>query len=164
MHRLLERFPAGLVITDGAWGTELSKRGLAPGEVPDLWNLTHPDAVEAVARVYVEAGSQVILTNTFRANPVALATCGASEQAAAINRRGVEISRAAAAGTAPVFASLGPTGKTRAAGAITAEDVSEAFRIQAEALAAGGADALVLETFSDVEDAVARVPSSSALW
>ena len=60
------------VLTDGAWGTELQARGLALGEIPDFWNLSHPDRVEAVARAYVDAGSQVILTNTFRASRIAL--------------------------------------------------------------------------------------------
>jgi methionine synthase I (cobalamin-dependent) len=118
--------------------------------------------VEAVARGYVAAGSQVILTNTFRANPVALAGYGASEQAAAINRRGVEISRAAAGDQARVFASLGPTGKRLAAGAIAREEISEGFRIQAEALAAGGADALLLETFSEVEEALLALRAAQA--
>ena len=59
------------VLTDGAWGTEFQARGLEAGECPDHWNLTHPDRVEAVARAYVEAGSQVILTNTFA--PIACA-------------------------------------------------------------------------------------------
>jgi len=62
----------GLLIADGAWGTELQARGLEPGAAPDTWNLTHPDRVEEVARAYVEAGSQVILTNTFRANCIAM--------------------------------------------------------------------------------------------
>ena len=68
MSSLIERLIAGgPVITDGAWGTELQARGLACGEFPDDWNLTHPDAVLEVARAYVEAGSRVVLTNTFGA-------------------------------------------------------------------------------------------------
>ncbi|MGO9895861.1 MAG: homocysteine S-methyltransferase family protein [Bryobacteraceae bacterium] len=68
MSRLGDWLAGGLLITDGAWGTELQARGLDPGVAPDTWNLTHPERVEAVARAYVEAGSQVVLTNTFRAN------------------------------------------------------------------------------------------------
>src|ERR1035438_10674441 len=60
------------VLTDGAWGTQLQQLGLAGGECPDHWNLLHPDRVGQVAGAYVEAGSRVILTNTFRANRVAL--------------------------------------------------------------------------------------------
>ena len=153
MSRLSSLLGTGLVITDGAWGTEFQKLGLALGQPSDLWNLTRPQAVEAVARSYVEAGSRVILTNTFRSNPVALAGHGEVEKAFELNRRGVELSRRAAGGDACVFASLGPTGKVLAAGEIDVQTVTDAFRIQAEALAAGGADALLFETFSDVEEA-----------
>src|SRR5690242_11925051 len=143
----------GLVITDGAWGTEFQGRGLALGEPADLWNVTRPADVEAVARAYVEAGSRVILTNTFRANAVSLGAHCTTAELAEINRRGAEISRAAAGGQAKVFASIGPTGKRLANGEISEGDVSAAFAAQAQALAAGGVDALVLETFSDVEEA-----------
>ena len=65
------------VLTDGAWGTQLQQRGLGPGGFPDLWNLTHPVRVSDVARAYVDAGSQVVLTNTFGANRIRLAEVGA---------------------------------------------------------------------------------------
>src|SRR3954447_3440878 len=138
------------VITDGAWGTELLKRGLALGEPADLWNLTHPADVEAVARAYVRAGSQIILTNTFRGNPVSLAGLGVEDKAALINREGVRLSRSAAGLEILVFASMGPIGKSLAKQEIDARTVTDAFKLQAEALAEGGADALLFETFSDV--------------
>jgi 5-methyltetrahydrofolate--homocysteine methyltransferase len=141
------------VITDGAWGTELQKRGLALGEPADLWNLTHPEDVEAVARDYVRAGSQIILTNTFRGNPVSLADLGAADKTDLINREGARLSRATAGREVLVFGSLGPTGKNLAKQEIDARTVTDAFKLQAEALANGGADALLFETFSDVEEA-----------
>ena len=141
------------VITDGAWGTELQKRGLALGEPADLWNLTHPADVEAVARAYVRAGSQIILTNTFRGNPVSLAGLGVADKAALINREGVRLSRSAAGSEVLVFASMGPIGKSLAKQEIDARTVTDAFKLQAEALAEGGADALLFETFSDVDEA-----------
>jgi methionine synthase I (cobalamin-dependent) len=147
----------GLLISDGAWGTELQARGLAPGEAPDTWNVTHPGRVEAVARAYVEAGSQVILTNTFRANAVAM-----KGDLEAINRAGVAISKRAAAGRALVFASIGPTGKMLAAGEVTAEQVRAAFDAQAAALAAAGADALLVETMSDIEEARQAVAAAKS--
>src|SRR5271166_3426139 len=153
MSRLLSLFSSSLVITDGAWGTEFQKRGLAIGEPADVWNLTRPADVEAVARSYVEAGSMVILTNTFRGNPVALSAVGQADQVVAINRRGAELSRQQAGGGVRVFASLGPTGKVMATGEIDEQRVANGFRIQAEALAEGGADVLLFETFSDVEEA-----------
>jgi 5-methyltetrahydrofolate--homocysteine methyltransferase len=155
MSRLLSLFTNGLIITDGAWGTEFQKRGLAVGEPADLWNLTRPGDVEAVAQAYVEAGSRVILTNTFRGNPVALAAHAASvaDRAAEINRRGAELSRKAAGADVRVFASMGPTAKVLATGEIDTRTVADAFKVQAEALAAGGADVLLFETFSDVQEA-----------
>jgi len=150
LQQLLE---AGPVLTDGAWGTQLQVRGLSAGECPDAWNLSHPDRVAEVARTYVEAGSQVILTNTFGANRVRLADYGLGERVAQINRAGVEISRRAADGRAKVFASIGPSGKMLLTGEATPEALQTAFAEQARALAAAGADALVIETMSDLEEA-----------
>jgi methionine synthase I (cobalamin-dependent) len=139
----------GVLITDGAWGTELQRLGLPAGTIPDRWNLDYPERVAAVARSYAEAGSEVILTNTFRANAIAMHGAGAAELDE-INRAGVAISRKSA-GTALVFASIGPTGKMLVSGEVTADEISAAFTAQAGSLA--GADALVVETMSDIEEA-----------
>lgn len=150
LHDLLQ---AGPVLTDGAWGTELQARGLASGDFPDEWNLTHPDRVAEVARAYVAAGSRVILTNTFGSNRLRLSGHGLEAHVAELNRRGVEISRAAAAGAAAVFASMGPSGKMLLTGDTTPEALRAAFEEQVRALAAGGPDALVIETMADLEEA-----------
>ena len=162
MHAFLsELLRRGPVVTDGAWGTQLQARGLGIGEFPDSWNLTHPERVAEVARAYVNAGSQVILTNTFGANRIRLAENGLGDQVAAINRAGVEISRSAAkpAG-AFVFASIGPTGKMLMAGDVTPEELLSVFAEQAGALAAAGADALVVETMSDPDEAKVAVQAA----
>jgi len=145
------------LITDGAWGTELQKRGLPPGTAPDFWNLSHAGQVEEVARAYVAAGSQVILTNTFRANPVAI---GSGFEA--INRAGVALSKRAAAGRALVFASLGPTGKLLLTGEIGREETQAAFAAQAAVLREAGADALLIETVSDIEEARLALAAAQA--
>src|SRR5579863_8325193 len=95
MNPLCEWLAGGLWITDGAWGTQLQARGLPVGTTPDTWNLTHPAQVESVARAYADAGSQVILTNTFRANAIAMDTFSTAELDA-INRAGVTLSKQAA--------------------------------------------------------------------
>ncbi|MBZ5593988.1 MAG: homocysteine S-methyltransferase family protein [Acidobacteriia bacterium] len=151
----------GTILTDGAWGTELQKRGLGLGECPDAWNLSHPGDVADVAGRYCDAGSRVILTNTFRANPISLAAHGLAGCAAEINRAGVEISKRAAA-VALVFASIGPSGKLLPAGEVTEDELLAAFRAQAEVLAAGGADALLLETFSDLDEALTAFKAARA--
>ncbi len=148
MNRLSDWLAGGLLIADGAWGTELQARGLPPGTIPDTWNLAQPEKVEEVARAYAEAGSQIILTNTFRANAIAMHGFDLD----AINRAGVAISRRAAP-QARVFASIGPTGKMLVSGEVSREAVSAAFAAQARSLAAAGADALLIETMSDIEEA-----------
>ena len=152
----------GPVLTDGAWGTEFQARGLEAGDCPDHWNLTHPDRVEEVARAYVDAGSQVILTNTFRANRIALEGHGLAGHTQEINRRGVELSRRAAAGRARVFASLGPCGKLLMMGEVSEDELCAAYAEQAQALADGGADALLFETMSDLAEAKVGVQAARA--
>jgi 5-methyltetrahydrofolate--homocysteine methyltransferase len=162
MNRLLDWLHHGPLITDGAWGTQLQGLGLEPGENPDPWNLMHPERVEQVARAYVEAGSRIILTNTFRANAISLAEHGAAE-IEEINRAGVAISRRAVEGTkTKVIASMGPSGKMLMTGEVTPEQITGAFAQQARACAEAGADALLLETFSDLEEASLALAAARA--
>jgi 5-methyltetrahydrofolate--homocysteine methyltransferase len=158
--RIQSAIAHGPVLTDGAWGTQLQARGLAPGEVPDLWNLAHPDRVAAVARAYVEAGSQIILTNTFGANRLRLADSGNAERVREINEAGARISRTAADKRALVFASIGPSGKMLMNGDVTEDELRAAFTEQAQALAQGGADGLVVETMQDLAEA--RIATAAA--
>ncbi len=131
----------------------MQARGLEPGSCPDAWNLLHPELVAEVARAYVEAGGQVILTNTFGANRIALARHGLDGKTAEINRAGVDISRRAAGVRAQVFASMGPCGKLLVAEEVTEKEIAEAFEEQAHALATAGTDAIVIETMSDLAEA-----------
>ncbi|MCB9782957.1 MAG: homocysteine S-methyltransferase family protein [Candidatus Omnitrophica bacterium] len=152
-HELIDRLVGDLpILTDGAWGTQLQALGLATGEGSDPWNLSHPEKVEAVARSYVEAGSRIILTNTFQASRFPLERQGLSDQVSEINRAGAEISKRAAGDKAFVFASMGPSGKMLTMGEIAEEELFSAFREQADALAKGGADGIVLETMGDLAE------------
>jgi 5-methyltetrahydrofolate--homocysteine methyltransferase len=143
--------------TDGAWGTELAKRGAQPGQMCDVWNTEQPDKVLSVAQGYVDAGAQVILTNTFNSNRIALAKHGIADRAYELSRAGAEISKRAASGRAYVFASIGPCGKMVMMGEIDPTEVSEAAAEQAKAFADGGADAVVIETQSDLVEAEAAL-------
>ncbi len=154
---LADLLSKGPVLTDGAWGTQMQARGLATGEFPDAWNLTQPGQVAEVAAAYVAAGSRVILTNTFGSNRVRLAETGWLGKVRELNEAGARISRAAAGTQARVFASIGPCGKMLLTGEVTEDELREVFREQAEALAAGGADALVVETMADLQEAVIAV-------
>ncbi|MBP7461596.1 MAG: homocysteine S-methyltransferase family protein [Candidatus Delongbacteria bacterium] len=160
-HKLDELLHQKPVLLDGAWGTELQALGLPGGACPDLWNLTEPAKVESVARRYVEAGSRIILTNTFRANPPALAAYGLEDQMEAINRAGVAISQQAAGQDALVMASIGPSGKMMMMGDITENQLTDAFSRQAKSLAEAGADGIVIETMTDLNEA--RIALQAAL-
>ncbi len=142
MSRLQSWLTEGPLITDGAWGTEFQKLGLAPGVNPDAWNLERPEAVLSVAASYAEAGSQLILTNTFRANSVAMPDVD-PERLEAINSAGVALSRQAADGRCRVVASIGPSGKVLMLGEVAPEQIYESFAAQARALAAASPDASV---------------------
>ncbi len=149
------------VLTDGAWGTALQVHGLAAWEIGDLWNLSHPERVEAVARAYIDAGSRIILTNTFRANRIALDQHPERSRVEAINRAGVEISRRASRGRARVFASIGPSGKMLLTGEVDEAQLAAAFTEQCRALAAAGADGLVVETMTDLDEARIAVAAAA---
>lgn len=141
------------VLLDGAWGTELQARGLPPGQGADEWNVSNPEGVEAVARAYVEAGSKIILTNTFGASSIMLERSGLAARADEINQVGAQLSRRAAGNQARVFGSIGPSGKMLLMGDVTEEELLATFYAQAHALAEGGVDGLVIETMADLDEA-----------
>ncbi|HEX2393869.1 MAG TPA: homocysteine S-methyltransferase family protein [Bacteroidales bacterium] len=146
-----------ILVSDGAWGTFLHEKGLLPGECPEMWNLSRPDEVFMIAKSYIDAGSDIIETNSFGGNPFKLAAFGLAEKTYDINRAAAAISRRAAGDNKHVLGSIGPTGKMIIMGDVTAEELYVAFKEQAIALFEGGADALVVETMSDIEEARAAV-------
>ena len=143
----------GPVATDGGWRTELERSGLEAGECADLWNLTKPHLVESVARSYVEAGSRIILTNTFRSNRLALESYSLQEKMEELNRKGVELSRKASVGKCFVFATIGPASTLSMAGSLPpGAELKGIFLEQATILAKSGADGIVLESFHDLDE------------
>jgi methionine synthase I (cobalamin-dependent) len=154
MHPLIKSLiKSGPVVTDGSWGTQMQKRGLKRGECPDSWNLNHPEQVLAVARQYVDAGSQIILTNTFGGSRLALKKFELGQKTVEINMTGVEISKKAAGDRAYVFASIGPTGMMLVTRETTEEELQQVFEEQADAQVRAGADGIIVETMIDVVEA-----------
>jgi methionine synthase I (cobalamin-dependent) len=151
------QYAGKVTIADGAWGTELDKLGCPAGFCREEWNVTRPELVGKVAQSYVDAGSKIILTNTFGANRFVLAKHERADKVAEYNRAGAAISKKAVAGKGHVFASIGPSGKLVVTGEVTEPELFDAFREQALALAEGGADALVVETMTDLTEATAAV-------
>jgi 5-methyltetrahydrofolate--homocysteine methyltransferase len=162
MHELLQSLPSGPLVTDGAWGTQLQLAGLGPGQCPEEWNLSRPDRVERVARSYADAGSQVILTNTLGANRLQLCHQGLGDRVPEINRAAAQISLRAAADRALVFASIGPTGKLAALGEISEAELTDVFTQQSQALAEAGANALLLESFTDLDEIRPAITAAKA--
>jgi len=141
-----------VLLADGAWGTQLHQMGLSRGECPEVWNVDHPDRIHRLVRRYIEAGSQVVLTNTFGGNPFRLRGHNQEERISLLNREGVRVVKEAAGMDARVFASIGPTGEMLMMGNVSADEVLEGFRVQAEAVAEGGADGIAIEAMSELEE------------
>lgn len=140
------------LLSDGAWGTFLHEKGLQPGECPELRNLTTPDEVLGIARSYIEAGADMIETNSFGGSCFKLEKYGLANRTFEINKAAAAISRQAA-GDGFVLGSVGPTGKILMMGEVTEEELYEAFKEQCLGLEAGGADAIMIETMADLDEA-----------
>lgn len=144
-----------VLISDGAWGTELVKKGFGTGECPELLNIDHPDVLHEIAESYVTAGSDIILTNTFGGNPYKLSKYGMEDRLVELNTAGLRISKEAAEGKALVFATIGPSGEFLAPlGLATMDEMTEAFSKQVRVFAEEGADGIVIESMTDLGEII----------
>ena len=149
------------ILLDGAMGTMLMAAGLEQGDPPEEWNVTHPDRIRAVHRGYIQAGSRVILTNSFGGTRFRLEMHNLQDRALELNRAAAQVARAEA-DTAPqpvvVAGSMGPTGQLfEPMGTMTFEEAKLAFAEQARGLAEGGVDVFWVETMSDLNEVKAAV-------
>ena len=147
-----------VLIADGATGTMLMAAGLPPGAAPELWNIERPDQILALHRAYLEAGSQIILTNSFGGSRIKLEKFGLGERSVELNLAAASLAREACQGRAYVAGDIGPTGELmKPMGPLTYEAAVQAFSEQAAALAQGGVDAIWVETMTDLSEAKAAV-------
>jgi len=153
MGKIIDQIKNGKVlVSDGAWGTFLQQKGLKLGECPEEWNLTHPDEVFDIAKSYIDAGADMIETNSFGGTIFKVEKYGLGDKVFELNKAAAEISRKAA-GDKYVLGSVGPTGKILMMGDVTEEELYEAFKEQSKALEAGGVDAIMIETMTDLDEA-----------
>ena len=157
----LTRLEQGVLLADGAMGTELYARGVPFDQCFDELNLTAPDLVRSIHLDYIESGAELIETNTFGANTFKLAGHNLADRLEEINRAGARIGREAvdlSGRTVFVAGSMGPIGRpVSPLGSVTPEEVREAYAEQASALVAGGVDVLILETFTDLSELIEAV-------
>jgi 5-methyltetrahydrofolate--homocysteine methyltransferase len=152
-----------VLISDGAWGTLLIERGLKPGECPELWNITHRPEVFSVAKSYIDAGADIILTNSFGGSPIKLKHFGLENRAEELNLAAAAISRKAAGEDHFVLGSIGPTGVILMMGEVPEQKLYEGFCIQAESLKKGGVDAICVETMSALDEACLAVKAAKTV-
>lgn len=159
---LLTELSKRILILDGAMGTMLQRQGLGRGQCPEIFNLVQPQVLEDVHRAYVDAGSDIIQTNTFGANRFKLAEYGLDDKVKEINSRAVEIARRAAGDRALVALSVGPSGRLfKPMGDVEFDELYEGFALQCKAAEMAGADLISIETMTDIAEL--RVAAIAAL-
>ncbi len=168
MNPLQELLKSGdPILLDGAMGTMLMDAGLVQGDPPEEWNVTHPDRVRAVHRAYIEAGSRVILTNSFGGTRFRLELHNLEDRVEELNKAAAENARVeadAAPHTIVVAGSMGPTGQIfEPMGTLTFEEAQAAFAEQAAGLAAGGVDLFWIETMSDLNEVKAAIEGARSV-
>ena len=154
MNKFLERLHSGsILVADGAMGTMLFERGLRSGECPEAMNLTRLSVLEDIARLYLDAGADIIQSNTFGGSPLKLASYSLAEEAPRINKNAVSAVKRVVSGRAYVSGSCGPCGKIlKPYGDTDPELVYESFEIQMQALAESGCDVICIETMMDLRE------------
>lgn len=157
---LLSRLAAGqVVVGDGAMGTMLQQAGLTDGGAPELWNVTQPEKVRAIYQAYLDAGAQIIETNTFGGTAARLKMHNLEERVVELNQAGAALAKEVAAPMgAFVAGSIGPTGELiEPVGPLTMADAEALFAEQTRGLVAGGVDLVVIETMSHLNEVQAAV-------
>src|SRR5450755_3775359 len=152
------------LLGDGAMGTQLMFAGLEQGNCGEAWNLTHPERVLAIQRRYVDAGSDCLITNTFGGSRIMLTRHSAADNVVEVNKAGVEIARQAFNGKEGyVLGDIGPFGGLlQPFGEFTTDQVRSAFEEQAKALVDAGADAIIIETQTGLEELLIAIEAAKA--
>ena len=159
MSNLTDRLTQpGILVADGATGTMLQRAGLPRGIAPERWNLENPQAIRDLHNGYLDAGADVILTNSFGGTHFRLERDGLGGQVREVNRAAAQLARETAGDRALVFGDIGPVGALlKPLGKVTYQEASSAFAVQAAGLAEGQVDAILIETMGDLNEAKAAV-------
>ena len=160
---LIKRIKRGVFLLDGAMGTQLIARGVGVGTCNDYLNISSPSIVSDVHRVYLQAGSDAVITNTFGANKYTLARHGLADEVAGINEAGAQIARQATTEQKYVLGDIGPSGDfLEPLGTLKADELRDAFARQTEALLAGGVDGLLIETMTALNEVTIAIEAAKS--
>ena len=152
---ILDLVKERVVLLDGGMGTELIRNGFPQGECPESWNVQKPDMVKKIHLSYYEAGSDVVLTNSFGGSKIKLASHGLEDKCHELNYAAAQLVNEVKPEEKSVAGSMGPTGKfLKPHGKYTEEEFEEAYAVQAKALTEGGVDFLLIETQYDLKEAL----------
>ena len=163
MSAIYDALAKATLASDGAMGTMLQARGLTDGGAPELWNVEKPEEIEAVLEAYAAAGANFITTNTFGGTSGRLAMHGLEDRLEELNKAGAAIARKVADRHPGCFVmgDIGPSGELmEPMGTLTPESGKELFAAQIKALVAGGVDAILIETMSDLGEVEAAVSAA----
>ncbi|MBA7596190.1 MAG: methionine synthase [Candidatus Cloacimonadota bacterium] len=165
MKDLLKRLKNGeIFIADGAMGTMLMACGLKPGDVPESFNLTQPEILEKIASLYLDAGAEIIQTNTFGASPLKLSFYSLDGKTEEINRNAVLAVRKVVGERAYISASCGPSGRLlKPYGDTEPEDVYSSFERQLKTLIHSGVDIICIETMTDLTEATLAIKAAKTV-
>jgi 5-methyltetrahydrofolate--homocysteine methyltransferase len=160
---ILELVKERTVLLDGGMGTELIRHGFPQGACPELWNVENPEAVKKIHQSYYEAGSDVVLTNSFGGNKIKLSAHGLENRCSKLNQAAAEIAAEVKPAGRFLAGSMGPTGKfLKPQGEFTEQEFEEAYAEQAKGLAAGKVDFLLIETQYDLKEALCALRGARA--
>jgi 5-methyltetrahydrofolate--homocysteine methyltransferase len=160
----LDRLAEGIHLFDGGMGTQVQALGLHAGDPPEAWNLLHPDRIRSIHADYVSAGAQILTTNSFGGSRYKLEKAGLGDRVNRINTQAAAIAKSAAGGTVLVAGSVGPTGEfLHPLGSVRPQEMEEQFKLQIKALLDGGADLIIVETMTALEEARLAVKAARSL-
>ena len=166
MSAIYEALEKGILISDGAMGTMLQGKGLTDGGAPELWNVENPSAIEEVLESYAAAGANLITTNTFGGTRGRLQMHGLEDRLFELNKAGAEIARKVADRHPGCFVmgDIGPSGELmEPMGTMTLDEAEALFADQIKGLVAGGVDAILIETMSDLQEVEAAVKAAKSV-
>lgn len=165
MKSLLERVKDGqILVADGAMGTMLMEFGLKPGKPPESFNLERSEVLEEIARLYLDAGADIVQTNTFGASPLLLSLSSLDDKTEEINRNAVLAVRKVVGDHAYISASCGPSGKLlKPYGDTEHEEIYSSFERQMKALISAGVDAISIETMTDLTEATLAIKAAKTV-